>query len=214
MIFGQATYVRSIVNSVLVALIGGFLASIFITILTIVIQRSSFKGRGVLEHIALFPRAVPGLLVGIGAFYAVAYLPFLGPLRGTIWILVLVFTVRYIPSGYGAIAPSLMQIGPDLDRASRSVGADWWKTSTSVVLPLLKPAMLACFALLFIRFLNEYSAAVFLFAPGTEVMGTTMLVFWAQGAVGPVAALAVLQIAITTAFVVIIRYVLGIKIYG
>ena len=213
-IFAHATYIRSITNSILVAIVGGFLGTLFITLLTLVIQRSTFSGRTVLEHIALFPRAVPGLLVGIGAFYAVAYLPFLAPLRGTIWILVLVFTMRYIPSGYGTIAPTLMQIGSDIDRASRSVGADWWKTSWSILFPLLKPAMLACFALLFIRFLNEYSAAVFLFAPGTEVMGTTMLIFWAQGAVGPVASLAVLQIAITSIFVFLVRYIFRIRIYG
>lgn len=45
-------------------------------------------------------------------------------------------------------------------------------------------------------------------------MGTTMLVFWAQGSVGPVASLAVLQIAITTVFVILVRYVFKVKIYG
>jgi len=62
-------------------------------------------------------------LVGIGAFYAIALLPFLGPLRNTIVILMVVFVMRYIPSGYGAIAPILLQVGKDLDRASRTVGA-------------------------------------------------------------------------------------------
>lgn len=49
------------------------------------------RGRKALEFVALFPRAVPGILVGIGAFYAIALLPFLGPLRNTIVILMVVY---------------------------------------------------------------------------------------------------------------------------
>ena len=47
-----------------------------------------------------------------------------------------------------------------------------------------------------------------------QVMGTTMLTFWVQGDVGPVAALALLQIAIITVFVLAARHLLGVKFYG
>jgi len=214
LLLAHETYVRSIINTLAIALIGGLIGAGFITLLTLVIKRSNFGLRRQLEHVALFPRAVPGLLVGIGAFYAVALLPFLSPVRGTIWILIIVFIMRYIPTGYGAIAPALMQIGRDIDRSARTVGADWWSTSMSILAPLIRPATLACFALLFIQFLNEYSSAVFLFSPGSEVIGTTMLIFWAQGSVGPVAALAIIQIVITTVFVLVARRLLGIRIYG
>ena len=108
----------------------------------------------------------------------------------------------------------IKQIGRELDRSARSVGADWWTTCTRILMGLIRPALLACFAILFIHFLKEYSAAVFLFTPGSEVMGTTMLTFWIQGDTGPVAALAVLQIAITAIFIVVVRRVMGVKIYG
>lgn len=213
-VFSQEAYTRSILNSLSIALVGGAIGTVFVTLVAIVSRRSEFPLAKGLEHLANLPRAVPGLLVGIGAFYAAAYLPILAPLRGSIMILIIVFIMRYIPTGYGSIAPALLQIGQDVDKAARSSGADWWRTTRSVVLPLLKPAMVSCFAILFIRFLNEYASAVFLFSPGTEVIGTTMLVFWTQGTVGPVAALAVIQLAITAVFVLAIRYIFKVRIYG
>jgi iron(III) transport system permease protein len=65
------------------------------------------------------------------------------------------------------------------------------------VLPLLRPAIFASFVLLFVELLNDYDPAVFLVKPGTEVMGATMLSQFIQGLIGPVSALAMVQVAIT-----------------
>lgn len=213
-IFSFDAYTRSIWNTLAIATIGATLGTMLVAAIALIAQRSQMPGRKALEFVALFPRAVPGMLVGIGAFYAVALLPILGPLRNTIFILMIVFIMRFIPAGYGAVTPVLLQVGKDLDRASRTVGADWWRTSLSIIAPIMRPALVSCFAILFIHMVKEYASAVFLFAPGGEVMGTTMLTFWVQGDVGPVAALALLQIAIVSIFVIAARRLLGVSFYG
>ena len=138
----------------------------------------------------------------------------LGWLRNTIWILVAAYVMRYIPAGFGAIAPALGQISQDLDRGARTVGADWWRTSRSIMLPLIKPALFSCFSLIFILCFKEYVTAVFLFAPGSEVIGTTMLQFWQNGDNGPVSALATVQVGLTFLFVYLARRLFGARIYG
>jgi iron(III) transport system permease protein len=213
-VFEYETYVRSIWNTVLIALVGGAVGTIFIGLVALVINRSDFPFRKPLEFVALYPRAVPGILIGLGSFYAIALMPFLGGLRNTIWLLALIYIIRYIPTGYSAVAPMLLQIGREIDKSARTVGADWWTTCRAILAGIMKPALLACFALLFIQFLKEYTVAVFLYAPGSEVIGTTMLTFWIQGDTGPVAALAVIQILITFTFVFAVRRLLGVKIYG
>ena len=160
------------------------------------------------------PRAVPGIIAGIGILYAAAMFGPLGWLRNTIWILVAAYVMRYIPAGFGAVAPALGQISQDLDRGARTVGADWWRTSWSILLPLIKPALFSCFSLIFILCFKEYVTAVFLFAPGSEVIGTTMLQFWQNGDNGPVAALATVQVGLTFLFVYLARRILGARIYG
>ena len=56
--------------------------------------------------------------------------------------------------------------------------------------------------------------AAFLFQPGSEIIGTTMLQLVAQGDNGPVSALATIQVIITAVFVLMARRVLGARIYG
>lgn len=207
-------YVRSIYNTILIAFATGVIGTFLITMIALVSARSQFRYGRHVEYLAMAPRAVPGIIAGIGIFYAMSLFPPLGWLRNTIWLLVVAYMMRYLPMGFGAVAPALSQISADLDRAARTVGADWWRTSRSILLRLLKPAMFSCFALLFILSLKEYVTAVFLFAPGSEVIGTTMLQFWIQGDNGPVSALATIQILITVTFVYAARKLMGVRIYG
>lgn len=207
-------YVRSIRNTIVIAAVGGALGTLLITLVTLVANRSEFAFRRQLEYVAMAPRAIPGIIAGIGIFYAMSLFPPLGWLRNTVWLLMIAYIMRYLPTGLGAVAPALAQIGTELDKSARTVGADWWRTSRSILMRLLRPAMFSCFALLFVLFLKEYVTAVFLYAPGSEVIGTTMLQFWQNGDNGPVSALATIQIAITVVFVYVARKILGVRIYG
>jgi iron(III) transport system permease protein len=105
--------------------------------------------------------------------------------------------------------PTLARIGEELDRAGRAAGADWWRTSRTIVLPLLKPAIFASFILLFVEIINDYDPGVFLVKPGTEVMGATMLSQFIQGLVGPVSALALVQVVIT-----VVVLTIGAKVFN
>jgi iron(III) transport system permease protein len=214
MIFSYPAYTRSITNSVTVALVGGIIATLFIALVSLVAHRSDFRFRRSLDFLALFPRSMPGIIVGIGLFWAMVLIQPLGFLRNTIWILVIAFSIRYLPTGFAAISPMVMRFGAELDNAARTMGADWWTASRKIMFVLIKPALYSSFVLLSIQFVKEYSSAVFLFAPGSEVMGTTMLQFWIQGDTGPVAALAMIQIVITSLLAIVSRKVLGVRVYA
>lgn len=208
LIFSYDAYVRSITNSLIISTVGGAIATVFIALVTLVVHRSNFPFKRHLEFVALYPRAVPGIVAGIGLFWAMLIIPGIGWMHGTIWIMVLAFTMRSIPTAFGAISPALMQISEELDKSARSCGADWWTACRTIVVPLLKPAIFSAYVLLFLSFLKEYSSAVFLFSPGNEIIGTTMLSFWANGDTGPVAALSVIQLALTVIFVFAARKIL------
>jgi iron(III) transport system permease protein len=209
-----AANIRAIVNTIVVAAIGGAIGTLFVALIAIVIDRSDFRFRGALQYIALFPRAVPGIVAGMGFFYAMAMFPFLGWTRGTILILMLAYIMRYIPLAYGALSPILMQIGRELDSSARVVGADWWIGARRIVLPLMRPALFSAYALLFIHFVNEYTVAVYLFSPGSEVIGSVLVNAWDRGDTGLISAFASLQIIITIVFLAISRRLLGARIFG
>ena len=205
---------RSIWNTLGVALLGGAAGTFLVVAVALVALRSEYPLRRPLEFAALYPRAIPGLLVGMGVLWATAWLPGMAWMQNSIAILIFAFVMRHLPTGYGAIQPALLQISSDHDRSARSVGANWLQTCVHVLIPQLKPALFACYAILFIHFIKEYAVAVFLFGPGSEVMGTTMLTFWIQGENGSVAALAVLQMAIIAVFMAVFRFAFGVKSHG
>jgi iron(III) transport system permease protein len=204
-IFTYASYIQSIKNSLIVAGLGAVLVSILALLAVMVARRSSFRFSRAAEYLALAPQAMPGIIVGIGLFWAFAYLPFgSGQLiQGTLWALIIGFGLRALPSGFGSLAPSVMQIAQELDNAARVAGADWVMTFGRILMRLLTPAFLGALVLTFVTMLKEYSPAVFLASAKSNVIGTTMLELWVQGNTGSVAALAAIQIAITAGFVAI-----------
>ncbi|HEY1230699.1 MAG TPA: ABC transporter permease subunit, partial [Ramlibacter sp.] len=197
-------YPRALWNSLLVSAVGAAVATVLVALIAAVVQRSGFRFARLLEMLALFPRAVPGMVAGVGFLWLVLWLPGLNLLYGTLGILILAFTMRNLPSAYATLAPSLLQIGREIDQSARVCGASWWRTCRSVVLPIARPALVACYLLTFISCFKEYASAVFLYSPGTEIIGTTLLNLWAKGDVGPVAALSVVQLILTLLLVALI----------
>jgi iron(III) transport system permease protein len=207
-------YFRSIVNTFAIATVTGIIGTALFAAVALVSQRSAFRFRRTLDAVVQVPRVLPGIMVGLGVFYASVFVPGFEMLRNSIWLLVLAYLIRYMPVGYGVLAPALLQVTTDFDRAARVTGAGWTRISVRIVLPIIKPALLSCIILLAIQSTKEYAAAIFLYAPGSEVIGSTMLTLWVQGQAGPVAALAVIQVAAVTALIAVATRVLGVKLHG
>nr|MDT0659763.1 iron ABC transporter permease [Micromonospora sp. DSM 115978] len=202
-VFGFDAYTQSIWNSLIVAGAGAVLVSSFAVLAVVVARRSSFRFARVVEYLSLAPQAMPGIIIGIGLFWAFAYAPFGigGAIQGTLIALIIGFGLRALPSGFGSIAPSIMQIAQELDNAARVAGADWLRTFSRVLGRLLVPAFAGAMVLTFVTMLKEYSPAIFLASADSNIIGTTMLELWVQGNTGSVAALATIQIGITAVFV-------------
>jgi iron(III) transport system permease protein len=197
-LLNDPVFTRSIRNSAIIAVVGAVLTTALVALATLVAHRSRFPLRRTLPFVLLYPRATPGIIIGIGFFWAFLLTGALGDFfRSSIWGIMLAFCIRNLPLAYIVMYPTLARISEELDRAGRAAGAGWWLTSRKIVLPLLRPAIFASFVLLFVELLNDYDPAVFLVKPGTEVMGATMLSQFIQGLIGPVSALAMVQVAIT-----------------
>ena len=83
-------------------------------------------------------------------------------LTGTGAILVLSFIFRNMPVGVRAGVASMAQLDKSLDEASLTLGANAWQTFRSVILPLLRPAILAAMVYSFVRAMTAISAVIFL----------------------------------------------------
>ena len=142
-VFAFDSYVQSIINSIIVAGVGSVLVSVVAVLAVMVARRSTFRYGRAVEYLALIPQSIPGIIIGIGFFWAFAYAPFgVGDLlTGTLAALIIAFGLRALPSAFGSVAPAIMQIGAELDNAARVSGADWLMTFFRVLRVLDHPGL-------------------------------------------------------------------------
>ena len=210
-VFDNPLYTDSIVNSLLIAGVGGALTTLVIAVLSVVAHRSRFRFRGSLQQGMLWPRMMPALVTGMAFFWSFALLDRSGAIRASLWGIGIAFAVRSLALGYSAFYPALAGIGADLDHAARTSGASWWTAMRTVVLRLVAPAMGASFVLLFVAMLGDAEPAVFLVTDETPVLGLTMLQLAATSIGGSVAALGVIQMVITLVVLGAGRALLGVR---
>jgi len=75
----------------------------------------------VLGFLATAPVAVPGIVLGVGLFLSYTRPPFV--LYGTLWILLIAFLTINLPSAYQQLQAAFATIHPELEDASRILGA-------------------------------------------------------------------------------------------
>lgn len=135
--------------------------------------RQSFRGKRLFEFGTMLSFAIPGTVIGVS--YVIAFnVPPL-ELTGTGIILVISFIFRNMPVGVRAGIASMAQIDRSLDESSLTLGAGSAATLRRVVLPLLKPAILAALVYSFVRAMTAISAVIFLVS-GRYDMATSYIV--------------------------------------
>jgi len=211
-VMGQPTLVRGIVNTVLIGIIGGAAAVACYTAVGLATHRKNDGWSRFVDYLVLVPRAVPGLLAGLAFLWVFLFFPPLSPLRSTIFAVWIAYTVVWLAYGMRLVSSSLLQVGPELEEAARSVGASRGRVSRDVTLPLIRYGLLASWLLVFMIFEREYSTGVYLLGPGTEVIGSLLVSLWGTGAAESVAALSFINVVLVAiGLTVALRF--GVKLH-
>jgi len=151
---------KAVRDTLVIAVICMPVGGLFAVVLGFLVSRTQFPGRRTLEFVSMMNYAMPGTIVGIA--YLVAFNDAPLALTGTAFILVVCYVFRYSLAGTRATSAVLAQIDPSIEEASASLGARRDLTFRRVVLPLVRPALLAGMTVLFIRAMTAISATIFL----------------------------------------------------
>ena len=122
--------------------------------------RQDFAGKNAFEFGTMLSFAIPGTVIGVAYILAFNVPPL--ELTGTGVILVLSFIFRNMPVGIRAGIASMSQLDKSLDEASLTLGANTWRTFREIILPLMKPAIVAALVFSFVRAMTAISAVIFL----------------------------------------------------
>jgi iron(III) transport system permease protein len=146
---------------------------------------------------------LPGIVVALSVvFLATRLLPFL---YQTLALLIAVYAIRFLPLASGTIRATLLGLGTRLEEAGRTLGDSPGTAFRRITVPLLRPAIVAGAALVFLTVAKELPMALLLGPIGfgtlaTEIWDAASAGFYARAA-APAAVLLVLS-ATTVALLV------------
>ncbi len=179
----------SIWNSIKLSLTAATFLTIIGSLIAYIIVRTKLTGRRILEFLSTLPYSIPGTVLAIGMILAFSGKFYLN-LYNTMWIILIAYTARYMAFAVKSVGASLEQVHMSLEEAARVSGAGWGRTFRDIVVPLVKPGLVAAWFLAFMPMLRELTVSVLLYGPETRTIGVAVYELQDAGYYDTAAALA------------------------
>ncbi|MCM3785531.1 ABC transporter permease [Neobacillus mesonae] len=208
-IFEQGSFVRTFMISVIISLAGNVLALLIGVPAAYAISRFRFKGRDALNAIFLSPVLIPGIVLGftLMRYLIVVYqLPLYAGLLIGHTVIMLPFIIRVIGS-------SLSNFDFAIEEAALSLGAGRFLTFFKVVLPNIKSGIIAAILIAFLESFNNVDISVFMTGPGVSTLPIQMLTYVENYFDPTIAAISVLLMVVTGAFMFLIERMMGLSYF-
>src|SRR5690349_10211440 len=194
-------------NTVILGTATATIGTMLALVIAYVTTRRVVAGSRVLGFLATAPVAVPGIVLGVGLFLSYTRPPFV--LYGTLWILLIAFLTINLPSAYQQLQAAFTTIHPELEEASRILGAGRLRTLWRITAPLLRTSVIATWCFIFVGVIRELSAAIMLFTSETKVISVLIFDLNESGDLGAISVLGLIMLVITFAVVIAVNRIPG-----
>jgi iron(III) transport system permease protein len=191
-IFSYPNLPRTVWNTLVLSFGSATLIMLVTSVICWIVVKTRIPGRWLLDNVASLPMVFPGLVLGLSIM--IFYLNVDVGVYGTMWIMFIAYVTRFMPYGLRYNTASMLQIHKELEESAAMSGASWGTTFVRVVLPLLKPGLVAGWIYVMIVSIRELSSSILLYSPGTEVLSITIWELWENGQYVELSALGVLFI--------------------
>ncbi len=165
------------------------------------VARGKSRLTGALGFLAMAPVAIPGVVLGVALFLSYSRPPL--QLYGTLWILLIAFLTIEMPAGYQQFASALRGLHPELEEASRILGASRLTVLRQITAPLLRANIVAAWCFIFIGAIRELSATILLTTSNTKLVSVIIYDLNESGDLGAISVLGILLLVITFAVVAV-----------
>ncbi|MDH3442496.1 MAG: iron ABC transporter permease [Deltaproteobacteria bacterium] len=168
---------RSIWNTLAVGLGSGVIGVFFYSFIAYMIVKTRHRGRGLLDFLSWLPWSIPGILLGMALLWTFLQTKIFLPIYGTVYLLMIAMVIKSMPFGTQMIKSVLLQLGSDLEEASKVCGGTWFDTFRRVVMPLIMPALITIGLVGFISAARDISTVVLLGSGRSRTLSLLMLDF-------------------------------------
>jgi iron(III) transport system permease protein len=165
-------------NTVVLGALVGIGGTLVCALASYVVVRTRFRGRALLEFITWAPRVAPGVVLAIAFASAYIGLPLFRPISGTLAMMSVLLAVSGLPLGSRIMNGAMHRVSHELEEAARTSGAGWPTTIRLVLFPILSPALMTSFILLFLIGIRNLVLVVFFHTPDSRVLSVILWEGW------------------------------------
>jgi iron(III) transport system permease protein len=192
---------------ILAVLSGGACVVLGFLISFLEVRRPTFGSR-LLSIMGILPVAVPGMIYAIGLLWL--YLR--TPLYGSIWILLLAIVAKFLPYGILVSRSGIMQVHPELEQSARMSGASPLLAIRAIVMPLVKPTLIALLFFVMLQSFKELSASALLYGQNSLTLSVLTWHYMDGGEYQFAAAVGVIQTILMIGLVMVTRAIFKVKL--
>ncbi len=119
-------------------------------------------------HAAYAGYALPGPVAALAVL--VLFTQFVPALYGTVVVLLIAYTLHFLPVGLQSMEPALQQITPNVEEVARTLGCTTQQSLRRITLPLVRNGFTAAWVLMFLQTMKELPATLLLRPVGFDTM--------------------------------------------
>jgi len=141
LVLTDPVFFNALRTTLVLGLTAAIISPILFSMLAYILVRTRLPGRMLLDWMIWGTGAIPGILSGLGLLWLFLGTPGLSVLFGTIWALIIVVILQGNTTGVNIMKGVFVQVGADMEEASRVAGAGWIRTYFRIWIPLLMPTL-------------------------------------------------------------------------
>lgn len=204
-VLGYPNVAGAVWNSFVLSVSSATVVMFLTAIICWIVLRTKIRGRWVIDNMASLPLVMPGLVLGLSIM--ICYLTIGGGIYGTLWILFIAYVTRFLPYGMRYNTTSMIQMHRELEESAAMSGASWFQAFWKIVLPLLKPGLVAGWIYVVVVSVRELSSSILLYSPGSEVVSVIIWELWQNGQYVELSAFGVMLISALFVFTLLAQAV-------
>ena len=178
-LFHNSKTVVPMINSTILGPVVATVVVVVVALIAYFVQKTRLRGRHILDFLGFAPIAIPSVVLGATFFWFYLIVPL--PIIGTLTIIGLAYLTKYMPVALRFVSASMMQIHSELDEAAQVAGVPWWRNFFKVILPLLKPGLLAAWFWVMVHAYRELTVALMLARSQNRTAAVVIFDLWEEG---------------------------------
>lgn len=196
-------------NTVIMVVVTATATTLLSFFISLVVVRSRFWGRRLVDQLAFLPHAIPGIVTGLAFVWVFIKLDFVLPIYGTIWAMAVGFTASFMSYGTRAMNAALLQIHKELEEAAYVSGLVSWRIMRRILVPLMLPTFAGVWIWVVLHAVRIAGMPLMLYEGSkNQVLAVLIWNMWDEGYVPAVAAVGTLLMVSLLFLTLLVRSIL------